>query len=563
MTQRTGSVALLEQLRADGIRYMFGNPGTSEEALLDAMSTFPDIKYILALQETIAVAAADGYARAAGKPALVQLHSGVGLGNGIGMLYQAFRGKSPLVVIAGEAGVQYDALDGQMAADLVAIARPVTKYATRVIHPGSLLRVIRRAFKMAATPPCGPVFVALPQDILAQPNDEPVIPTIIPSTRVVPEPSLITAAADMLKSARSPIILVGDQITVSGAQEELGRLAEAAGAGVWGVNSSEVNLSASHPLFCGLTGHMWGTDSTRILAEADVVLACGTTLFPEVFPSLKDVFRPGAKLIHVDLDAYEIGKNFPVDLGLVADPGLTLAALADAVRSRATDDETNRAAERGRRIADANRSTLEAARRQDAENSGDTPLRLSRFTAELARHLPEDTLIFDEALTSSPELVRHIRPNMPGHYFQTRGGSLGVGIPGALGMKLAHPDKTVVSFSGDGGSMYTIQALWTAVHHGINAKFVICNNRSYRILKLNLLHYWQENGATGEQYPEPFDLGGPDLRFDRLAEAMVVPAVRVERADQIGPAIKRMLSHDGPFLIDLVISGEVPAPKSS
>ncbi len=146
---------MFEQFTADGLTHMFGNPGTVEQGFLDTAEDFPDFRYILTLQETVAVGMADGYARASGRPALVQLHSGVGLGNGIGMLYQAKRGHAPLVVIAGEAGVQYDSMDAQMASDLVAMAKPVTKYATRVLHPDSLLRVLRRAIKIAATPPAG------------------------------------------------------------------------------------------------------------------------------------------------------------------------------------------------------------------------------------------------------------------------------------------------------------------------------------------------------------------------------------------------------------------------
>src|SRR5436190_1848161 len=226
MADRTGRFALLEQLQADGFTYMFGNPGTVEQGFLDALGKFPQIEYIETLQETIAVGIADGYARASQKPALVQLHSGVGLGNGVGMLYQAKRGNAPLVVVAGESGIRYDALDAQMASDLVAIARPVTKWATRVVHPESTLRVIRRAIKMAATPPMGPVFVCLPADVLDAPVMEEVVPTSIPVTRVLPEPDRVHEAAAMLAAAGRPMIIMGDGVTVSGAQHELARGAE-------------------------------------------------------------------------------------------------------------------------------------------------------------------------------------------------------------------------------------------------------------------------------------------------------------------------------------------------
>ncbi|MEU4744934.1 thiamine pyrophosphate-binding protein, partial [Actinosynnema sp. NPDC023658] len=188
MTERWGKNALLEQWHADGLTTVFGNPGTVEQGLLDALEHHPGFRYVLGLQETVAIGIADGYARATAGPALVQLHTGVGLGNGIGMLYQAMRGHSPLVVIAGEAGVKYDAMDSQMATDLVAMARPVTKYATRVTHPDSLLRVMRRAVKTAMTEPRGPVFVALPMDVLDAVNTEYAVRSTIPSRAVRPVP---------------------------------------------------------------------------------------------------------------------------------------------------------------------------------------------------------------------------------------------------------------------------------------------------------------------------------------------------------------------------------------
>lgn len=156
MEATPGRERLIEQFKADGLHVMFGNPGTVEQGFLDAVDAAADFHYVLALQETVAAGIADGYARATGGAALLQLHSGVGLGNGIGMLYQSLRGRTPLVVVAGDAGVRYDAMDAQMACDLVAMARPVTKYATRVTDPRSLLRTVRRAVKIALTPPRGP-----------------------------------------------------------------------------------------------------------------------------------------------------------------------------------------------------------------------------------------------------------------------------------------------------------------------------------------------------------------------------------------------------------------------
>jgi benzoylformate decarboxylase len=541
---------------------MFGNPGTSEEGFLDSLSDYyPEFEYILALQETIAVAAADGYARSTRKPTVVQLHSGVGLGNGIGMLYQAMRGHAPLVVLAGESGIQYDAMDAQMAADLVSMAKPVTKWATRVVHPSSLLRVLRRAIKIAATPPMGPVFVSLPMDVLDAVNEEEVVPTSIPVTRVAPEPEAIAKAAAMLATASKPLVIVGDGVAYSDAQAELTRVAELIGAQVWGADSSEPNMSATHPLFGGLLGHMFGEVSSRITSQADVVLICGTYVFPEVFPALSGAFAPSAKIVHIDLNAYEIAKNFPVDLGLISDPKTTLAKLGAELEKTMTPEQKRLVGQRIAQIAETKKQQMSEQFAADKALHDLVPLHLSQFAEELARHLPPNAIVFDEAITHSEELCRYIPPTTLGHYFQTRGGSLGVGIPGAIGIKLAHPDKTAIGFSGDGGAMYTIQALWTAAHHNIDAKFVICNNRSYRILKLNILQYWQEQQIEQHEFPASFDLCHPDIRFDELARAMGVQAVRVETPEQIKPAIAQALFHNGPFLIDLVISSEVPGMR--
>lgn len=556
-TPKTGRYAILEQLLADDIGYIFGNPGTVEQGFLDALGSYPDLKYILTLQETIAVAIADGYARARHRVAVVQLHSGVGLGNGVGMLYQAKRGGTPLVVIAGESGIRYDAFDAQMAADLVAIARPVTKWATRVVDPGSVLRVLRRAIKIAGTAPTGPVFVALPADVLDAPNIEAIVASSMPATQVVPDAWLVGEAAGLLAGAERPVIIMGDGISMSGAQAELTHVAELLGADVWGANSSEVNMDETHPLFRGSLGHMFGHHSRPIVSPADAVLIVGTYVFPEVFPALSGVFAEGCRIVHIDLDAYEIAKNFPVDLGLVSDPKLTLAALAadleqgmtSAARDAARSRTSARGAERDQRAATMRSEDLDARR--------SVPLHASEFMEALASRLPDDAIIFDEALTFSPEIAQYLPARRPGSFFQTRGGSLGVGIPGAIGVKLAHPDRTVVGFTGDGGSMYTIQALWTAAHHRIGAKFVILNNGAYQLLRLNIAQYWKDLGLPENPFPESFTLDDPDLQFHDLAKAMGVDAIRVATRDEIGPALDAALADDRPFLIDLVVHNDV------
>jgi thiamine pyrophosphate-dependent acetolactate synthase large subunit-like protein len=562
MADRTGRFAVIEQFLADGITHMFGNPGTVEQGFLDALGEFPQMKYILTLQETVAVMMADGYARATQKPALVQLHSTPGVGNAIGALYQAKRGHSPLVVIGGDSGIKYANLDAQMADNVVAFAEPVTKWSTLVTDPSSLLRVLRRAVKIAATPPMGPVYVCLPQDILDATIVEPARPTSLPSTRVAPAESVVKEIAASLAAARTPMIFVGDGVAYSGAQNELTRVAELLGAEVWDVDSGEVNMAYGHSLYQGATGHMFGSSSLPVMQKGDANLICGTYVLPEVFPELGDIFAPGAKVIHIDLNAYEIAKNHRVDLGVMADPKLTLGLLADVLQSTMSASQKEAAKSRASALAKAKETRLAAALAADQTTRDATPLKMTRFMEELVAQLPKTGVaIFDEALTASPAVSRYWPPQHTGDYFLTRGGSLGVGIPGAIGVKMAHPDKTVFGFTGDGGSMYTIQALWSAARHNVAAKFVICNNASYRLLQLNIDQYWKERSITKHDYPLSFDLSTPPLHFVEMARGMGVQGVRVEKPWEVGPAIKEALAFPGPFLIDLVLESDTHPEK--
>ncbi|SEC77085.1 benzoylformate decarboxylase [Streptomyces sp. 3213] len=552
MDSRPARIALLEQLQAEGVRFMFGNPGTVEQGFLDELRSFPSIQYVLALQECTAVGMADGYARATRTPAVLQLHSGVGLGNGIGMLYQAMRGHAPIVTLVGESGLRYDSMDAQMAADLVGMAKPVTKWATRVVDPDSTLRVLRRAFKVAATPPYGPVLVVLPADVMDHDTTEPVLPVSYPETRSLPTQDSVTRAAALLAEARNPIVVAGDGVHFAGAQAELGRLAEVWGADVYGADWAEVNLSVEHPAYAGQLGHMFGEQSRKITGAADSVLIVGTYALPEVYPALDGVFGAGVPVVHIDLDSGAIAKNHPVDLGIVADPKATLGLLADALGREMGLGRRTAAVQRLRRHAAQRAAALAKADERDEATAESLELPTIALAKEFARRLPSDAILFDEALTASPTLFRRLPPTVPGQWMQTRGGSLGVGIPGALGAQLAHPDRTVVGFTGDGGSMYTFQALWTAARYGLPTKFVICNNGSYKLLEDNIEAYWRDQHIPAHEQPEIFDLSSPAVDFVSLAGSLGVAAVRVEKPGQAEEAVAQALAHRGPFLIDLV-----------
>lgn len=531
---KTGKEKLIEQFLADGISYMFGNPGTVEQGFLDILEKYPQMQYITCLHESVAVAAADGYARKTKKPALVQLHSGVGLGNGIGMLYQAYRGHTPLIVIAGEAGIKYSSMDAQMACDLVEMAGTVTKYAERVIHKDSLLRLVRRAVKIAMTPPMGPVFLCLPMDILEEENREEVFPSVQINTWSTPDLDETAEIASWLSKAENPILLAGDGVNEANAEKELEYSARLLGAKVYGVNTSCVNISQNSPYYFGDLGHMFGANSEKIVKTADAVLMVGTYAFPEVFPCLENPFAANAKVFHVDLNSHEIAKNHPVDIGLAVHPKAFLECLNKDLKDREIQNYEKR---------------MEQIKARKAE-----PLRDGSVVAafmECLKKFDKDKLtIFDEALTASAYVTSFLPRERDGSYFQTRGGSLGVGIPGAIGISLAALEETVLAFTGDGGSMYTIQALYTAARYNLPIKVVICNNGGYHLLKDNIEKYWEEQEIPKHCYPDCFTFR-PGIDYVGLAKSMGVEAVRADTHKLAAEAARLMMESKGPFLVEL------------
>lgn len=400
MTRKLAKDALLQQFYADGVRVIFGNPGSVEESFLDAMRRFGKIEYVTGLQEASVAAMADGYARATHGPAIVQLHSAVGLGNGMGVLYEANRSHTPMVMLAGETYSDVQAFDGFLAGDLAEMVRPVTKWSARVTHASQLLRLLRRAFKLAATPPQGPVFLALPMDVLDQEVDDDIVPTSLVDTRAACTPDAAEAIASHLLAAEAPLLLIGDGVALADAVEEVRTLADLLAIPTYGVDFSELDASFTDPMFVGLLGHSFGDSTRTVTTAADAVLAVTTPLFPELFPSRQPYFRPGAAVMQIDQDPWEIAKNFPVAVGVQADPKLSLCLVIDAVKRRLPADRS--AIEARRAAVLARKAANRDATQQRYDGVPDTPQCLSPATMmrTLSEAVPEDALIYDESITS-------------------------------------------------------------------------------------------------------------------------------------------------------------------
>ncbi len=556
MTAKLAKQAMIEQLLAEGVRYVFGNPGTTEQPFMDLLQDYPQLEFILALQESVAVGMADAHARATGRPAFVELHAAPGLGNAMGLLYNVWKGGTPLVVYAGQQDSRALLQEPLLAGDLVGLARPFTKWAVEVTHGADVPFALRRAFKVAMEPPRGPVFLSIPMNVLDQPAPDAVAPATTIPTRVGPDPDAVAQAAALLAGAEAPAIVCGDGVAVAGAQAEVARLAELAGAPIFTAVASEVVVDTRHPLFLGAFPVASIPRLREALAHVDVLLVVGAAVFTQLVPEPEPLVPESVRLIHVHLNPWELGKNYRTDVAMLADPKRALAELAAALERTQTPAQREAARARVAAVEARRRRAAEALQQELARVRDRTPIAPLRLMQELADALPPGACVYDESVTASEALAHCLPVHEPGSYLRARGGGLGLGMPGTIGLKLARPDRPVVGVVADGAAMYTIQALWTAAHHKVPVTWVICNNRSYRILKLNMLQYLGE-AAAGRRFVA-MDLTDPDLDFARIAASFGVPGERVEQPDQLGPALRRAFAAGGPALVDVVIDGTVP-----
>jgi len=555
MPKLTGRDAFLEQLVTDRVTHVFGNPGTTEEAFMDALQDYPQLQYILALHESVAVGIADGYARATGRPSFVQLHISPGLGNAMGMLYNAYRTQTPMVVYAGQHPQRGGSQEPILFGDLVRMAEPVTKWAAHVEDAAEIPVLLRRAFKAAMEPPRGPVFLSIPSNVMDEEAEADIVPTAYTNTRVRPDPEAVERAAQVLAGAQSPVIICGAGVATSGALPELVRLAEALGARVHASFSPEMPFPTDHPLYAGLLNVISEPVLRGQLSAADVILAVGTPILTLLFPLGEPPFPPQASVIHIDLNPWEISKSWPVQHGIMADPKMAMTDLLAALQKHLTPAYREAAQRRAQAIQAMAQQLMQAMDASAQAKWDSVPITPARMAKELASALAPGTVLFDESITAGGHVMRHLRMSEPGTHYRATGGGLGPGMPNPIGIKLARPDRPVLSVIGDGAALYTIQALWTAAHYRVPVTWVIANNASYRILKLNMLEYLGE-GAAGRQFVA-MDLTDPPLDFSRIAVSFGVEGVRVEHPDQIGDAVRGAQAAQEPRVVDIVIDGDI------
>jgi benzoylformate decarboxylase len=551
MAYMAGKQAFLEILKQEGVSLMFGNPGTTELPLMDGLAREPSIRYVLALQEAVAIAMADGYAQASGGLAAVNVHVAPGLGNAMGMLYDAQKAGAPMLLTAGQHDQSFTATEPILWADLPPVARPFVKWATDVRRLEDLPRLVRRATKTALTQPTGPVFLALPVDVLNAVRDLDLGGPTRVAPRIVGDRQAVDRAARLLAKAERPLIIVGDAVAQGDALAEIVELAELVGCPVAleGV-SSTCSFPFTHPLYAGPMPRL-GPDIYAFLMRHDLVFSVGGDLFTLSLPSDIEPMPPGMTVVHLDVDPWELGKNYPAEVAIQGEPKATLPELSEAVRRHTTAKGHKDA---GRRL-EAARVAHESARAELAERAGSlasaVPIAPLSLVQAVAAATPPDAVIVDEAISSSHGIRQFFPCADAKSFFSLRGGGIGWGLPATLGVKLALPNRPVVSLVGDGSAMYTNQALWTAARESLAVVYVIFNNASYRILKQRT-HALKGFSAEDDVYVG-MDLDRPLIDVVGLAKSLGVPGEHVEKTADVGPAVGRGLKSGGPYLIDVRI----------
>jgi thiamine pyrophosphate-dependent acetolactate synthase large subunit-like protein len=545
----SGADAFIEQLIAGGVRYVFGNPGTTEQPFLGRLGKYPELNFVTALHESVAVCAAEGYARATGKVGVVELHAGPGLGNGLGMLYNAAEGRTPLLVYVGQVEQHSLYLEPTLSGDFVAMAHPVAKWAYEVRTADEIPQIVRRALKVAATEPCGPVVLSIPMDLMEQPCNTQIAAPSTVSMAVSPDPAAVETAAELIARADAPVVLVGDGVARSGAIRELSEFAQLIGAPIYGAFMTETCVDPDEPLDAGRLPSIEGAAAARQLQPFDAVIAIGTKVLSQIFPI------PGLPLgdrdvVHIGLDTWELAKNQPSAV-VYGDERASLRALLHDLTPRLAPRRAelqDRRAHAEERIA----ATVQKAIDLDHARWDELPMSPERAVAELAALMPAGACLVDESLTAYTAVARYFRFE-PGRWFRLRGGGIGEGMPMPIGVQLGHPDLPVVALVGDGSSLYSITALWTAAHHRLPITWVILNNHSYRVLKENARR--ESASTTAAEELVGADLTDPQIDFVSLALGFGVEAHRVTTPDEIRNVFPAALAADHPVLIDMSISG--------
>jgi benzoylformate decarboxylase len=552
---RTASQAYLEVAADHGVDYVFGLPGTSGQEFIGTIADQEKVRFILALHETCVVSMADGYARVTGRPSLAQLSTLPGTANSVGALYDAYRDRSPVVLTSTNVDTRIVGRDSHTEGkDLVELTKQFTKWSCEVHRADRIPEILNRAFKVASTPPMGPVYLSLPSNLLGESitvkNPDVERSRIVP--RMAGDPDALRDTAKLLTEAKRPLIVAGSGVAKAGAIEELIKLAEMVAAPVvMEPRYSFLSFPTTHPYSFQIAERQ-PTFNLPVWGEPDLIFAVGCRLIREYRYLPETVIKPETRCIHIEEDPWEIGKVFPVDLGIVADPKSALRSLVEVFPIFSEQSNGSRRTERIECLMKAKAQTNTELESRVKQGWDAIPINAARLMRTMDKLIDPDALIVNESPTSKDILMANFQFTRARSYFSnSSAGHLGWGLGAAIGAALASPKRRVVACLGDGSAMFGIQGLWTLAKYRVPLLVIVFNNRAYMAVKNQFRGPEERIRIAAEMGAE---LVGPEINFARLAETFGIFGQRVEQPEAIEPALKRALEQSGPALVDVVIA---------
>jgi benzoylformate decarboxylase len=552
MNRITGRSAFLALLRDEGITHLFGNPGTTELPIMHALKDHPDLTYVMAMQESLVVAIADGFSRASGRLVACNVHVAPGLGNAMGSLYNAHFTGTPMILTAGQQEQGHGLMEPLLYGPLVRMAEPLVKWAVEVTRLEDLPRIVRRAAKVATTPPTGPVFISLPGDILNSEAGIELGRSTRVDTRVKPSDEALQALAQRILKAERPVIIAGDEIVKSDALQEAASLAETLGCPAYQQSTPYgAQFLSESPCFMGALTRLQ-KQVREVLAPYDLMIVLGADPLRMSVYSEVDPLPEGMPILQVGLVEWDLAKNYGAEIALKADVKETLRVLIPALKTAGGAALEARAKQGVAALASKNWSARRAILVEEiSKNKNRSPIDPDWLALQVINTIPDNGILVDEGLTSSRH-INALRPHRDRYgYHALASGGIGWGLPAAVGVSLANPDRPVVCFSGDGSAMYSIQALWTAAHHKLPLTVVIVNNGGYRIIKQRLLAFHGDDHFVG------MDFVDPKVDFTAMAKALGLEAFRITEARDLKATLTSAFKSPGPKLIEVMADGTV------
>ncbi len=555
MTQMNAGQGIIELLRAEGVEYTFGLVGLTTNAIITEMYGRDDIHFVDTRHEEGAAFMAYGYTRASGKPATCISTSGPGTINLITGVSLAYKGHAPVIVIAGDTARDFIGRDGTQAFDLVNLFKPITNTAVQVNKTERIPETFRNAFRTALSGQGGPVFIDIPRDLMDNQTvdwdiQKPEAYRAV-NSRVAGDPQTIRQAAKLLAGAQHPLILAGGGIISSEASDEAIALAELLDMAMVPTYAHHDVVPNSHPLYVGPPGGRGSGEAAEAINRADVILALGSRLNQQTTAWNYNVINPQTKIVQVDIDPQQIGRNYPVAEGIVGDAKAVAQQLIQALREEYPEGRSNpewRAEVQA--LASRRRERLQA----EHQITGD-PMMPQQVYPELSKVLPQDCMVTIDAGVAPGLSYDRLSFEFPRTMFNySDHGGLGMGYCVGLGTKLGRPDRPAISIQGDGGFLYTSGEINTAVRWGIPLVSIVLNNSCHGAEKAQQKRFYNERYIG-------VDLVNP--RFDKLAEVYGAKGYYVERAQDIGDAVKDALAQNGPSVIEIPVAEFFPLPAPS